>query len=109
MWERLVRSVKGPLRRVIGRTNLTYDELHTIVVEIEGLINARPLTYVYDNLEWISYPLTPSHLVYGRRITTMPNGENFEIQSIYQSLTRKAKHLRNLLGVSQSNGEMSIC
>ena len=96
-WERLVRSVKRPLRKVIGRANLTYDELQTIVVEIEGLINARPLTYVYDDVESVSLPLTPSHLVYGRRITTMPNGEHYEIQSTYQSLTRKAKHHRNLL------------
>ena len=79
------------------QTNLTYDELQTIVVEIEGLINARPLTYVYDDVESVSLPLTPSHLVYGRRITTMPNSEHYEIQSTYQSLTRKAKHHRNLL------------
>ena len=96
-WERLVRSVKRPLRKVIGRTNLTYDELQTIVVEIEGLINARPLTYVYDDVESVSFPLSPSHLVYGRRITTMPNSEHYEIQSTYQSLTKKAKHHRNLL------------
>ena len=37
-WERLIQSVKRPLRRVIGRANLTYDELQTLVVEIEGLI-----------------------------------------------------------------------
>ncbi|XP_046856152.1 uncharacterized protein LOC124449257 [Xenia sp. Carnegie-2017] len=96
-WERLIRSVKRPLRKVVGRTNLTYDELHTIVVEIEGVINARPLTYVYDDEEAVSLPLSPSHLVYGRRITTMPNSEHFEIQSTYQSLTRKAKHHKNLL------------
>ena len=89
--------MKRPLRKVIGRTNLTYDELQTIVVEIEGLINARPLTYVYDDVESVSFPLSPSHLVYGRRVTTMPNSEHFEIQSTYQSLTRKVRHHRNLL------------
>ncbi len=96
-WERLIRSVKRPLRRVIGRANLTYDELQTLVVEIEGLINARPITYMYDDTESISFPLSPSHLVYGRRITTMPNSEHYEIVSTYKSLTRKAKHHRNLL------------
>ncbi|XP_046863330.1 uncharacterized protein LOC124457083 [Xenia sp. Carnegie-2017] len=39
-WERLIRSVKHPQRKVVGRTNLTYDELHTIVVEIEDVIKA---------------------------------------------------------------------
>ncbi|XP_046858565.1 uncharacterized protein LOC124452014 [Xenia sp. Carnegie-2017] len=96
-WESLIRSVKRPLRKVVGRTNLSYDELHTIVVESEGVIIARPLTYVHDDEEAVFLPLSPSHLVYGRRITTMPNSEHFEIQTTYQSLTRKAKHHKNLL------------
>ena len=96
-WERLIRSVKRPLRKVIGRTNLSYDELQRLVVEIEGTVNARPITYVYDDTESISFSLTPSHLVYGRRITTMPNSEHYEIVNTYQRLTLRAKHHRNLL------------
>ena len=38
------------------------------MVEIESVINARPITYVYDDTNSISYPLTPSDLVYGRRV-----------------------------------------
>lgn len=95
-WERLVRSIKRPLKKV-GRTSLTYDELNTLLVEVEGLINARPITYVFDDQESISYPLSPSHLIYGRRITTEPNSEHYEVISTYQSLMRKAQHHRNLL------------
>ena len=97
VWERLIRSVKRPLRKVVGRTNLTYDELQTLVVEIEGIVNARPVTYVYDDTESISFSLTPSHLVYGRRITNMPNSQHYEIVSTYHSLTQKAKHHRKVL------------
>lgn len=79
------------MRKVIGRTNLTYDELQTLVVEIDGIVNARPVTYVYDDTESIS------HLVYGRRITNMPNSQHYEIVSTYHSLTRKAKYHRKLL------------
>jgi hypothetical protein len=35
-WERLVKSIKRPLKKVIGRTSLTYDQLQTLIVEIEG-------------------------------------------------------------------------
>ena len=49
LWERPVRSIKRPLKKVIGRTSLNLDELQTLVVEIECLLNARPITYVYDN------------------------------------------------------------
>ena len=39
-WERLVRSVKIALKKVIGRCSLNYDELLTVLTEIEGVINA---------------------------------------------------------------------
>ena len=97
-WERLVRSVKSPLKKAIGRSTLMYDELHTLLTEVEGLINARPLTYVYDDEESISYPLTPSDLIYGRRISTTPNCQYYEITSTYESLTKRLKHHRHLLG-----------
>ena len=96
-WERLIQSVKRCLRRTIGRTTLTHDELNTVLIEVEGIVNARPITYVYDELESISYPLTPSHLINGRRITTMPNSANFEVISTHKSLTRRAQHHKNLL------------
>ena len=96
-WERLVKSIKRPLKKIIGRTSLTYDQLQTIVVEIEGLLNARPLTYIYDDVESISFPLTPSHLIYGRRIVNLPNAQHSEIISTNKSLTRRLRHHRYLL------------
>jgi len=58
-WERMVKSVKQPLKKTVGRSTLDYDELQTAVVEIEAIVNARPLTYVYDDEESVSTPLTP--------------------------------------------------
>ena len=46
-WERLVRSVKRVLKRIVGRSTLNYDELHTLLLEIESIINSRPITYLY--------------------------------------------------------------
>ncbi|GBM81435.1 hypothetical protein AVEN_20036-1 [Araneus ventricosus] len=34
-YERLVKSVKDPLRKILGRALLTYEELSTILIEIE--------------------------------------------------------------------------
>ena len=99
IWERLVKSIKRPLKKVIGRFSLTYDQLQTLAVEIEGLLNAKPLTYIYDDGESISLPLTPSHLIYGRRVVNSPNGQYFEIMSTNKSLTRKFRHHRKLLQV----------
>ena len=70
LFERMVKSTKRCLRKVIGRSKLYYDELLTILVDVEGVINSRPLTYMAaDDLD---EPLTPSHFLYGRRILTLP-------------------------------------
>lgn len=57
-WERLVRSVKGCLKRVMGRASLSFEELTSLLSEIEATINSRPLTWVYNDLQE-SQPLTP--------------------------------------------------
>ena len=96
-WERRVQSIKTPLKKIIGRSSLTYDELNTILIEVEGLITAPPIAYIFDNNESISYPLSPSHLIYGRRITAMPSSEHYEVVSTYHSLTKRSRHQRRLL------------
>ena len=68
-WERMVQSVKRCLRKIIGKATLRLEELITILVEVESVINCRPLTYVYDDQEGVSFALTPSHLMYRIRGT----------------------------------------
>lgn len=53
-WERLVGSIKSPIKKVIGRYTLSYDEMSTLSTEVEAVINARLLTYVYDDEESVS-------------------------------------------------------
>ncbi|XP_067030573.1 uncharacterized protein [Acropora muricata] len=96
-WERLVQSIKRPLKKILGRSTLTFDELRAILVEIEAVINSRPITYVCDDEDSISYPLTPSDLIYGRRITSTPNASHQEIISKCHSLTRRIRHHKNIL------------
>jgi hypothetical protein len=61
-WERMVQTVKRSLRKVVGKATLTWSELYTVLVEIEGHINQRPLTYVADHVDSVS-PLTPGHFL----------------------------------------------
>ena len=91
-WERLIRSVKRCLKKSVGRATLSFEELRTIVIDIESTLNNRPIKYLYDNEEGISYPLTPSCILYGRRTTTTTNDRQFEIVSTNESMTRRAQH-----------------
>ena len=66
-----VRSVKRCLKKTIGGAILTYDELLTVVVEVECILNCRPLSYV--STEDPEEPLTSSHLLCGRRLMSLPD------------------------------------
>ena len=65
-YERLVGIIKRCLKKVAGKAFLNYDELTTLLMEIEQTLNTRPLTYLSDNNE--DEAITPSHLLYGRNI-----------------------------------------
>ncbi|XP_065902524.1 uncharacterized protein [Dysidea avara] len=70
-WERLIGMTKTVARKVLGRSFITLESLQTLVVEIEAVLNDRPLTYQSADIT-DPEPLTPSHLLYGRRITSLP-------------------------------------
>ena len=62
-WERLIRITKDCIKRAVGRALLTFEELRTILTEVEAIVNSRPLTYVFDDTDGISYPLSPTQFM----------------------------------------------
>ena len=72
--------------------------MNTILTEVEGVINLRPITYVFDDKEGISYPLTPSHLVNNRNLLHLPKYRYHEVASTYETLSKRARYSRFLLG-----------
>ncbi|GFY13555.1 integrase catalytic domain-containing protein [Trichonephila clavipes] len=55
-------NCKDPLRKILGRALLTFEELSTILSEVEVIVNHRPLTYVEKN-PGEPEPLTPAHFL----------------------------------------------
>jgi len=79
------------------KINLYHDELNTILIEVESVINCRPLTFVYDDTEGVSYALTPSHLLYGRRMAASPCAGHYEVVSTNAALTRRSRNHKHVL------------
>ncbi|UYV65901.1 hypothetical protein LAZ67_3005848 [Cordylochernes scorpioides] len=48
-WERLIRSLKDILKRMLGTSTLTYQQLMTLLCHAEAVMNGRPMTYVSDD------------------------------------------------------------
>ena len=72
-FERMIGSMKRCLRKVLGNAKLSSDELSTVLSEVECTLNARPLTYQYNDLEEV---LTPSHLIFGYRLSPLSQDIN---------------------------------
>ena len=89
----MIQNVKRCLRKTLQNAKLNYDELHTVLVEVEGTVNSRPLTYVSSDDP--GEPLTPSHLMYGRRILSLP-----KVRSSIRIPLTKQYHLK----ISQDEG-----
>ena len=92
-WERLVQTVKRSLRKVLFRSSVNYEELLTILIEIEGIMNSRPLTYDYsDDIEEV---VKPSHLLTGKRLLSTFE-EPFDDGSMVDNevITKRMKYLR---------------
>ena len=78
-YERLVGLVKSCIKKVISKACLSFEELNTVIVEVKGALNGRPLTYSSD--EEYCRSLTPNHLVYGRSLFNSSKGVSSEISA----------------------------
>ncbi|XP_058817631.1 uncharacterized protein LOC131680930 [Topomyia yanbarensis] len=71
-WERLVQSVKRNLTVLQSNATPTHDVLQNALVEVENVLNSRPLTSI--PLEYDESPvLTPNHFLLGTQNKTAYN------------------------------------
>ena len=65
IFERMIKSTKRCLRKIIGQERLLYGKPMTALLEVEVILNSRPPPYISTNVE---EPLRPSHLIIGQNV-----------------------------------------
>ena len=97
-YERMIGLTKTCLKKVLGKNCVTLETLQTVITEIEATLNDRPLTYVSSDLTDPG-PLTPSHLLHGRRITRIPypSSDNTENCALPTNLNKCVELQRSIL------------
>lgn len=108
LWEAGVKSVKTHLKKTVGLSLLTFEEMYTVLTQIEAVLNSRPLCPVSNSPNEYNY-LTPAHFLVGSALVAPPEKclemqkigpqQRWQhIQTIYQRFARlwKRDYLHNL-------------
>lgn len=79
LWESGVKAAKHHLKRIMGSTTLTFEELNTVLVQIEAVLNSRPLTSLSNDPNDLRV-LTPGHFIIGDSMMSTPEPDLSSIQ-----------------------------
>ena len=72
LWEAAVKSMKKHLRRIMGCAKLTFEELTTVLSQVEACLNSRPLAPLPDSDDGLE-AITPGHFLIGRPLEALPD------------------------------------
>ncbi|XP_071056102.1 uncharacterized protein [Onthophagus taurus] len=72
IWEAGVKSVKFHLRRVASNASFRFEDFYTLLVQIEAILNSRPLTPLSSDPNDLA-PLTPAHFLIGKQLISPPD------------------------------------
>lgn len=71
-WEAAVKSVKHHLARAVGDVTLTLEELDTLLIRIERVLNSRPLEPLSEDPDDFN-AITPGHFLTGEALNAVPD------------------------------------
>ena len=72
VWEREIKSVKDGLRVALNDQTVAEPVLRTVLIEVEGILNSKPLRYVSSDIADVD-PVTPNLLLMGCHDASLPH------------------------------------
>lgn len=90
-----MKSAKHHLKRVLADTPLTYEELYTVITQVESVLNSRPLSPLSDDPSELT-ALTPGHFLIGDSLAAVAEPELLTVRtnrlSRWQHLQQMTQH-----------------
>jgi hypothetical protein len=80
IWEVGVKSTKFNLRWVVGNAKLTFEEFYTLLCQVEGVLNSRPVCPLSNNADNLQV-LTPGHFLIGTSFLALPGHNLIDLSS----------------------------
>lgn len=84
LWEAGVKILKKLIRRMLYQLKVTREELNTIIISAEAIMNSRPYLPIFSTDPDGLCPLTPGHLRIGRPLSSLP--QRVDVRSKLQNV-----------------------
>lgn len=96
VWERQIRTARSILNALLKTHGRSLDDeaLHTLLIEVEAVVNSRPMTTETINDARSHIPLSPSNLLTMKSKVVMPPPGSFGPADIYcRKRWRRVQHI----------------
>ncbi|XP_055623293.1 uncharacterized protein LOC129766719 [Toxorhynchites rutilus septentrionalis] len=72
LWEAAVKSAKSSLVKLLGQRRLSFEDMTTVLGQVEAVMNSRPLTPLSEVPDELDV-LTPGHFLTGSSLLAIPD------------------------------------
>lgn len=96
-WERMIgvsRRILDSMLQQISPSRLTHDVLSTLMAEVTGIVNSRPLVPISTDPD-SPFLLTPAMLLTQKGHTLLPPPGDFKETNLHRQQWRRVQHLAN--------------
>jgi len=83
----MIGNTKRCLRKALGQSQATDEELATTLVSIEAALNSRPITQDTEDA------LTPAHFLCGAKLTTLPSTTEPQTEGNFKKTHQRTKRI----------------